>query len=140
MIVLLNRTTTTTKNSSTYSQTTIYSARSTSLPSFRRRSFFQSCPRSQPAPAFARNGHRSRSSSRHRNTNPDKEHLSLTSFIFRSSFTTSVGFMSFCWKALLTLCQSFPSLQANIRVKQLRLHVPDERQAKMKKMKDELTE
>lgn len=37
----------------------------------------------------------------------------LTSLILRSSFTTSVGFMSFCWKALLTLCQSFPSLQGN---------------------------
>lgn len=37
----------------------------------------------------------------------------LTSLILRSSFTTSVGFMSFCWKALRTLCQSFPSLQDN---------------------------
>lgn len=53
--------------------------------------------------------------------------LNLTSFILRSSFTTSVGFMSFCWKALLTLCQSFPSLQTSsldsvrFHIKRLRL-------------------
>lgn len=38
---------------------------------------------------------------------------SPTWFIWPSSFTTSVGFMSFCWNALLTLCQSFPSLRRN---------------------------
>ena len=43
----------------------------------------------------------------------------LTSFILRSSFTTSVGFMSFCWKTLLTLCQSFPSLQTQTALKPL---------------------
>lgn len=45
---------------------------------------------------------------KNKQTNKNKP---LTSFILRSSFTTSVGFMSFCWKALRTLCQSLPSLQ-----------------------------
>lgn len=36
-----------------------------------------------------------------------------TSLIVLSSFTTSLGFISFFWKALLTLCQSFPSLDVS---------------------------